>query len=94
MSTVEDLRETLSKIEEHDLDYEIRYGLVLRAMCLSYAAGFSTGIRMDPLVPEWPVVYIELPTGQVSWHMPQHNTTWDGHDTATKYARIRKWVDQ
>lgn len=46
------------------------------------------------------VVFIDLPTGQVSWHistsdlhlfshLPRHaGRTWDGHDTPTKYARL------
>lgn len=91
---IDDLRKTLLEIEENDLNYPVRYGLVLRAMYLAHEAGFPAGIRMDNLAPEWPVVYIDLPTGQISWHMPQYYTTWDGHDTDTKYARIRKWVDQ
>ena len=43
-------------------------------------------------------VYVELPTGQVSWHfhnsqlsmfafLPPYNTVWDGHDTAEKCRR-------
>jgi hypothetical protein len=44
-------------------------------------------------------VYIELPTGQVSWHfhdsqaelfsdLPRGDMTWDGHDTPEKYRRV------
>jgi len=44
-------------------------------------------------------VYIELPTGQVSWHfhdsqeylfdhLPQQRIEWDGHDTPEKYRRL------
>lgn len=44
-------------------------------------------------------VYINLPTGQVSWHfhdsqahlfdgLPQYNGKWDGHDTPEKYRRV------
>lgn len=48
----------------------------------------------------WTAVYVELPTGQVSWHygasdaslfehLPTAATNpWDGHDTRTKYARL------
>lgn len=54
--------------------------------------------------PEWlNVVYIELPEGQVSWHiheselplfarLPRGTTPWDGHTTDEKYARIRAYV--
>jgi hypothetical protein len=72
-------------------DYERRYHAVLMAMYWAAAGGLRTGIRIDTADPEWPVVYIELPTGQVSWHMPQHPIEWDGHDTATKYERISAW---
>jgi len=44
-------------------------------------------------------VYIDLPTGQVSWHfhdlhahlfdsLPHHEILWDGHTTAKKYERL------
>lgn len=53
----------------------------------------------DPAEPGWPVLYIELPTGQASWHIspddldllehvPAGAATWDGHDTAEKYRRL------
>lgn len=50
--------------------------------------------------PEWHgCVYIDLPTGQVSWHyqdaeahlfasLPAYTKPWDGHDTAEKYRRL------
>ena len=45
------------------------------------------------------VVYIDLPTGQASWHyhdsqahlfanLPAYTGTWDGHDTPEKYRRV------
>jgi hypothetical protein len=53
--------------------------------------------------PRWPVVGIELPTGQVTWHVSQadfdklglaerlakvDHATWDGHSTEEKYRRL------
>ncbi len=50
--------------------------------------------------PEWHgCVYIDLPTGQVSWHyhdreaslfadLPPYGKPWDGHDTPEKYRRL------
>lgn len=51
--------------------------------------------------PEWPVILIDLPTGQVSWHFNAENDgdlfkllpvgpeiIWDGHTTEEKYARL------
>lgn len=46
------------------------------------------------------LLFIELPTGQVSWHfhdseaplledLPHGEASWDGHTTAQKYDRVR-----
>lgn len=86
------LRNTLQDIIKHDTDYEIRYGLVLRALHYAHELGFKAGIRIDRHAPEWPVVYIELPTGQVSWHMPEHEIGWDHHSTEEKFKRIKDWL--
>ena len=86
------LAQVLEQIAEHDTDYDARYRLVFRALVLALAEGLEAGVRIDPNEPSWPVVYIELPTGQVSWHMPEHQTTWDGHDTDEKYRRVREYV--
>ncbi|MFD6552768.1 hypothetical protein [Streptomyces sp. NPDC058398] len=53
----------------------------------------------DPSEPEWAVVSINLPTGQVTWHVAPDDMdlfahvdrgveAWDGHDTEEKYARL------
>jgi hypothetical protein len=90
--TTRELAALLAAIERNDSEYDLRYALVLRAMAVARDLGFAVGIRIDPADPEWPVVYIELPTGQVSWHMPQHPAPWDGHDTAEKYRRCREYA--
>lgn len=87
------LARVLLAIEAADTDYDTRYGLVLDAMTLARKLRLPVGIRIDEKEPEWPVVHIELPTGQVTWHMPQHPAEWDGHDTATKYARCRAYAE-
>lgn len=86
------LAQVLEQIEQHGTDYDARYPLVFRAVALALAAGYAAGIRIDQADPEWPVVYIELPTGSVSWHVPQHPVPWDGHTTEEKYRRIREFV--
>jgi len=46
-------------------------------------------------------VYIDMPTGQASWHyhdsqahlfahLPSYQGKWDGHDTAKKYERVAR----
>jgi hypothetical protein len=86
-----ELAELLALIERYDADYEARYDLVLEAVWTSRRLGYAAGFRIDPTEPEWPVAYIELPTGQVSWHLPQHPKPWDGHDTPEKYRRCRAY---
>lgn len=72
--------------------YAERNRLVYMAMGRAASAGMDVGFRIDPEEPEWPVAYIELPTGQVSWHMPQHSKPWDGHTTTEKNARVQDFV--
>ncbi len=82
----------LTMIEADDTNYAARYGLVLQAVAEAHAQGLQAGFRIDPAEPAWPVAFIELPTGQVSWHMPQHAREWDGHSTEEKYKRCRAYV--
>lgn len=84
----------LRLIEEHDNDYAELYPLVLWALSVAADEGYEAGVRIDLDEPGWPVAYIDLPTGQVSWHMPQFPHEWDGHDVATKYQRCREFVAQ
>lgn len=48
----------------------------------------------DATEPACPVVYIDLPTGQVSWRAPAYSTPWDGHTAETKYERCRAYAAQ
>jgi hypothetical protein len=93
------LTEVLDQIMQADRegDYAKRYGLVLVAVAsahqLGYPAGFGIDSTTDPDFEGFHVVaYIELPAGQVSWHMPEHPTAWDGHTTEQKNARIVNFI--
>jgi hypothetical protein len=88
-----ELVRVLEQIERNDTNYVIRYGLVWQAVSLAVECGIAAGVRIDPAEPEWPVAYIDLPTGQVSWHMPQFADPWDGHDTEEKYHRVRAFIE-
>lgn len=58
-------------------------------------------IGVDPKEPDWAVVYIETPKGQLSWHIASDDmdlfsdvpflgsAKWDGHTTEEKYERLR-----
>lgn len=67
------------------------------------AAAWPAGVKRTAIEgwdPEWHgCVYIDLPTGQVSWHfhdshaelfahLPEYTGEWDGHTTDEKYARL------
>ena len=61
--------------------------------------GYSAGIKDDP---EWPILYLDLPTGQVSWHIPkkeiacnfpEYQGQWDGHDLETKRNRLKAYME-
>jgi len=80
-----------------------------RNKCVAFMArtalelGYRTGTARTAIEgwsPDWHgCVYIDLPTGQVSWHyhdsqawlfdkLPPYEGTWDGHDTPEKYRRV------
>ncbi len=82
----------LQSIEINNGNYPLRQQLIFHALSTAIRAGFQAGIRIDPSEPQWLVAFIELPQGQVSWHLQQHLTPWDGHDTAEKYARCRRFI--
>jgi hypothetical protein len=84
----------LSAVRQADeaKDYELRNKGIVTAMALCIQMGIPAGIRLDPSEPEWPVVYMQLPTGQVSYHIPQFDTAWDNHTTEEKNERIETFV--
>lgn len=88
------LNSLLISIRHSDIsgDYAERNRLVIEAVIAAWTEGLSAGFRIDPKEPEWPVVYIELQAGQVSWHIEQHSEEWDGHNTSEKYERVERFV--
>lgn len=78
--------------------------LVLLAR-LAIENGYTVGIGIDEEKPDiWKyVLYIDLPTGQVSWHIlenelpwfsfvPGYEKIWDGHSRKEKYLRLLKYA--
>jgi hypothetical protein len=69
---------------------------LLAHLATIYPAHFET----DPAEPDWPVLHLNLPTGQCCWHISpddlhlfghvetEPGNTWDGHTTEEKYRRI------
>ncbi len=74
--------------------------LVVQALAkLAMDQGLNVGIKQDK---EWPILYIDFPTGQVSWHipaaelvraLPEYNGKWDGHDLEEKRKRIKEFLE-
>lgn len=84
---------------EIDSIYTERAHLIVALAKLAHQLGYLVGRTTDDLAPSWPVLVIELPTGQVSWHfhpndahllegLPRTRIAWDGHTTPIKYARL------
>lgn len=79
-------------------DHTQRNEAVQVAVTEAYINGIPSGYAYDNQPdPEFDgfriVAYIELPgVGQVSWHLPEHSTPWDGHTTEEKYDRIRRFI--
>lgn len=60
----------------------------------------SVGAYNDPLEPEFCIVYVETPVGQMSWYIHPDDmdlfdgmcivgdAVWDGHSTEDKYRRL------
>lgn len=76
-----------------------------RAQCVALIAsmaltmGHKAGVVWDTFANAWHIVYVDLPTGQVSWHfseadaglfahLPTYDGVWDGHSTEEKYMRV------
>ncbi len=92
--------------ESADMDslYTDRALLVLLVAVLADERDLPVERLIDEGQPDWPVIAVQLPTGQVSWHLNPADLegvwrvnalpigTWDGHTTAEKMERIRAFV--
>jgi len=82
---------------ERDTAYRERAQLVALL-----AAIYPAAIAPAPDFEGWSIVYVDLPTGQASWHISvadlelfEHvakrtHVAWDGHSTEEKYRRIAR----
>lgn len=77
--------------------------LVVQALAkLAILAGYTVGIKIDPEEPNWPILFMDLGTGQMSWHLPKdealrsfpvYNQPWDHHDLEEKRARLKCFIE-
>lgn len=83
--------------------YNERNRCVAAIAAMAIAHGWNAGLGLhegETCDDEWrTVVFVDLPTGQVSWHihtrelplfrkLPPYKGVWDGHTTEQKYARL------
>ena len=65
------------------------------------APPFDSWVGYDPAEPDWPVLYLQLPTGQVSYHFSPEDAgllegvrkglsfeKWDGHTQEERSHRL------
>lgn len=86
MSEIE-LANLLESIEENYTKYDIRYDIILKALLVARKLEYQCGFRFDSDEPDWPVIVILLPQGEVSWHMPPSGIVYDnsfGNSERTK----------
>lgn len=91
--------------ERKDGAYLERNRCVALLARMAVGLGWRAGVREHPAEdtawePDWrTLVFIDLPTGQVSWHfhdsqkgllggLPRYHGAWDGHTTEEKYRRV------
>ena len=98
--SVESERRYESQPDEAYLDRNL---LVVAFAKLALHRGLPVSVRTSDA--SWAIVYVNLPTGQVSWHVPSctpglHElqsvagglAEWDGHDIEVKRGRLRVWL--
>ena len=74
--------------------------LIAQALArMALEVGYSAGVKFRE--SEWPIIYVDLPTGQVSWHikhvellqgLPDYPGEWDKHDLEEKRDRIKEYA--
>lgn len=103
---MEELNEIERLIAQKDMAYAERNKCVALIARMSLALGLKAGIGQHTKEDtswedDWRnIIFIELPTGQVSWHihdsdvpmflfLSSYDAPWDGHSTELKYERVR-----
>jgi hypothetical protein len=92
-------------LKQKDDAYAERNKCVALLARMAIATGLKAGLgKHDEKDESWDddwrnIVFVELPSGQVSWHiqetelpmfsfLPVYSGTWDGHTTSEKYQRV------
>ncbi len=93
------MKGTIKKTESTPDEAYLDRNLAVQALAkMAEKFGYVVGIKDDP---QWPILYINFPTGQVSWHIPRNEMVcsfppydgeWDGHDVEEKRKRLTRFV--
>jgi hypothetical protein len=82
--------------------YTERNAVVMAFVLFAMTQGWKGGVKFFDEDPMWPVILIDTPKGQCSWHvpmetvpstMPLYEGEWDGHTTEEKYQRLTELVE-
>lgn len=107
---VEAMGRALRRLRERDDAYRERDQCVAQIAAMAVKLGYPAWISQHDAAdeswdPAWrSIVFVELPTGQVSWHIhvselhlfsfiacSQPSREWDGHSTEEKYERLLEY---
>jgi hypothetical protein len=94
----------LGSKEDINKVYSERNACVAMAVAMARRLGYRVGMRIT-IDHNWPIIFIDLPSGQVSWHvsredfiayfpndMDEYGGVYDGHDTNQKYERLVRYA--
>lgn len=95
---------TANTIDENSPEAQVNRAYWERNQLVAYLSKcYPIYLGIDPDEPDWPVVYIETPAGQLSWHVNKGEAAfyfdhlrkdiamqWDGHTSEEKYERLAK----
>lgn len=102
-TAIERLRDVRAAVIDMEARKDAAYlerNQVVAALAAAYPSGISRTAILGWLAEWHGCVYIDLPTGQASWHyhdshahlfahLPPYAGHWDGHTTDEKYERLR-----
>lgn len=92
-----------SSHDERERAYNRRNDLVKHAVSIAIRAGYHAGYAVhtplkDIVSGEWDIewcviAHIEIPTGQIRWHLDGRGIKYDGHTDAVKWDRIHDFLE-
>lgn len=101
MISMDNLITEVDQFKSTDPYYD-RNQLVIAFMLLCNKLGYNVGIKEYD--SEWPIIFIDLPTGQISYHVPkefvdefsieipEYNYEWDGHTLEEKRLNLYTFI--